>query len=962
MANIIPCNEIEDRIDELKLLFVPCYKLKSEDIDLLSDLVYSASLCSNGSSSGSGDITNQNNVFKTLKQSSSNLSNQDPSVFINNIPLFTVDDIEILNIINEYFSFSTSTFLQLKTDYYFLKLGKGSYGIGGTQLTKNDFLLYKNDINGSVPLTQPNNPQVEFLIGDIDDPAGIANLESSYTVVDGQDLFFVVSTPQIGTLPQSKKIYRFIGAAGTYGLNETLFTNNDFILVEDLSLDDNGNVINNNDLINIIELEVGANINLTGDITNIAEAINASFGAVITTQNNTIHRFIATKEVRLTNGNIRLDTVVYDWKGNKNIINEASSVESDYSLIETIFGIELSITDGTFSDPQLISYLVSDLNDPATEFNLLDEDIIVNDNDLYVKVYLDNLTISSFNEPQQFKIYRFLAGNGTYGLNNTQVTNGDFLEIDQTNNNGLKNTSQLINDGENGNDPFITLNEVSEYLLSPINGSNQVNLLKDNVVVSTIDLTPYLDDTNLARITQGVLDAQTGIVTFTRDDSSTFTIDLSELIDIQVQSDFNVTDVNAPDFIKNKPSNLTDISIQDENGIEQFTIQDLIQIEGVDFDNASKKIVVPSPLPNTFFGGMQNDWPTKEDLAANFILCDEFGTTIGNGTYDPDFIKGYKVDGDEISCVVTRHYKVGNFFGRLGAQYPAQTMTYWYDYDGFFAVMANQMFRDNTTIKRLVLNGVKNWELFMFDNNALEYVVMNKLEKLAETLASNCYFEFPSLLNLGYAFASRTLLNPVIKESTFPDLEILENSAFLNSNVTSIELRNVKILASSSVRAPSLTHFSAPKVEEMSNFVFLGSNQLTYLSLPNLKSVYYNNASTSAFSMNSIETIHIPKCKRIGASPSVNSTAFNNINTGCRIIVNDFLKTVNNGEPDADLVYARDTRSCIIEYVSDDPKSFDDKILDVSTTYADDAAADTGGIVVGQRYIDTSGNIKVRLT
>lgn len=94
----------------------------------------------------------------------------------------------------------------------------------------------------------------------------------------------------------------------------------------------------------------------------------------------------------------------------------------------------------------------------------------------------------------------------------------------------------------------------SEYLLSSINGSNEVNLLKDNVVVSTIDLTPYLDDTNLARITQGLLDAQTGIVTFTRDDSSTFTINLSELIDIQVQSDWEESNTNNPSFIKNKPT------------------------------------------------------------------------------------------------------------------------------------------------------------------------------------------------------------------------------------------------------------------------------------------------------------------------------------------------------------------------------------------------------------------------
>jgi len=44
-----------------------------------------------------------------------------------------------------------------------------------------------------------------------------------------------------------------------------------------------------------------------------------------------------------------------------------------------------------------------------------------------------------------------------------------------------------------------------------------------------IDLSLYLDDTNLARITSGVYDRFTGLATFTRDDNTTFTVDFSEL-------------------------------------------------------------------------------------------------------------------------------------------------------------------------------------------------------------------------------------------------------------------------------------------------------------------------------------------------------------------------------------------------------------------------------------------------
>ena len=48
---------------------------------------------------------------------------------------------------------------------------------------------------------------------------------------------------------------------------------------------------------------------------------------------------------------------------------------------------------------------------------------------------------------------------------------------------------------------------------------------------TALDLSLYLDDTNLAYIASGALNGTTGIATFTRDDASTFTVDLSALLD-----------------------------------------------------------------------------------------------------------------------------------------------------------------------------------------------------------------------------------------------------------------------------------------------------------------------------------------------------------------------------------------------------------------------------------------------
>lgn len=55
-----------------------------------------------------------------------------------------------------------------------------------------------------------------------------------------------------------------------------------------------------------------------------------------------------------------------------------------------------------------------------------------------------------------------------------------------------------------------------------------------------IDLSLYLDDTNLARLVNGTLDGATGIATFTRDDATTFTLDLSSLIDVDTNTTYDL--------------------------------------------------------------------------------------------------------------------------------------------------------------------------------------------------------------------------------------------------------------------------------------------------------------------------------------------------------------------------------------------------------------------------------------
>lgn len=71
--------------------------------------------------------------------------------------------------------------------------------------------------------------------------------------------------------------------------------------------------------------------------------------------------------------------------------------------------------------------------------------------------------------------------------------------------------------------------------------ANILTYTKSDGSTETVDLSLYLDDTNLARIVNGSLNPTTGILTVTRDDSSTFTIDLSDLLDDQNASEVAVT-------------------------------------------------------------------------------------------------------------------------------------------------------------------------------------------------------------------------------------------------------------------------------------------------------------------------------------------------------------------------------------------------------------------------------------
>lgn len=66
---------------------------------------------------------------------------------------------------------------------------------------------------------------------------------------------------------------------------------------------------------------------------------------------------------------------------------------------------------------------------------------------------------------------------------------------------------------------------------------NELQYTDEDGILTSIDLTPYLDDTNLARLVSGVMNPDSYIATFTRDDATTFDVDFSPLLDTGLDGD-----------------------------------------------------------------------------------------------------------------------------------------------------------------------------------------------------------------------------------------------------------------------------------------------------------------------------------------------------------------------------------------------------------------------------------------
>ena len=170
------------------------------------------------------------------------------------------------------------------------------------------------------------------------------------------------------------------------------------------------------------------------------------------------------------------------------------------------------------------------------------------------------------------------------------------------------------------------VSNVDETVTSLGLAANILKYTDEDGTETDLDLSLYLDDTNLARLTSGSLNATTGIATFTRDDASTFTIDMSAFLDAITLNNTLTSTSTTEGLTANMGRVLKDLidslSVQIPGQATETTlgtVEIATQIE-TDAGTDDQRVVTPAKLKSTL------------GITATLATTLTFSSTIGNGT------------------------------------------------------------------------------------------------------------------------------------------------------------------------------------------------------------------------------------------------------------------------------------------------------------------------------------------
>jgi hypothetical protein len=204
----------------------------------------------------------------------------------------------------------------------------------------------------------------------------------------------------------------------------------------------------------------------------------------------------------------------------------------------------------------------------------------------------------------------------------------DNLEVETTAELNLRDSANRDRANHTGTQLASTISDFStavksnETVTSLSINANILTFTDEDGNETNIDLSLYLDDTNLARLSSGTLDGETGIATFTRDDATTFTVDFSALLD---DTKVTVEDVLISTSTENALSANQGKVLKDE--LDELADSRTVTYPDVLSRNSSDEIV--SIGSNKQF--TVNIDPIVYSEIPNYIVFHEFNTTTTAG-------------------------------------------------------------------------------------------------------------------------------------------------------------------------------------------------------------------------------------------------------------------------------------------------------------------------------------------
>lgn len=176
------------------------------------------------------------------------------------------------------------------------------------------------------------------------------------------------------------------------------------------------------------------------------------------------------------------------------------------------------------------------------------------------------------------------------------------------------------------------VSNVAETVTSIALASNILTYTDEDGTDTDLDLSLYLDDTNLARLTSGTLNGSTGLATFTRSDASTFTIDMSAFLDAITLNNTLTSTSTTEGLTANMGKALKDLidglvlSTGTNTGDEpdaSTTVKGIIEVATqteVNNGTAGSRAVIPSTLRSTL------------GITGTLSTTLTFSSLIGNGS------------------------------------------------------------------------------------------------------------------------------------------------------------------------------------------------------------------------------------------------------------------------------------------------------------------------------------------